>query len=902
MLDVSTVAARLLVNLSPAVRIRFEGLFGGAEWTLSWTSFLAALHDLGKASPAFQLYPRFSKTDKQAIGRRLCEDGFPLPRYPPRDLIRHGTIGARVLPGILAGYGFTSEAAESYARIVAGHHGAIPKRAEITAPQVGPDACGSGEWVRSRQEIVDALAGLSGIARASPPRAPSGPEAMALAGMISVADWIGSMKQSFPFAATDGALPDPFDFDGYAVAAAANAEIAVKELRWVNHAVRDAPKDFKSLFPSIAEPNDLQCVAEQVGEALDGPTLVIIEAPMGEGKTEAALYLAEAAATRLGQTGLYFALPTQATSNQMFSRVREFLTRVLGGEINLQLLHGHADLSAEFQDLREAGARSFTPIYDEYGNPSTTVVAAEWFTYRKRGLLAPFGVGTVDQALMAVLRARHFFVRMFGLGGKTIVIDEVHAYDVYMSTLMERLLEWLAASGSSVFLLSATLPSGRREALTSAYMRGLGVAPQSDTRAVYPRITYASARGSGEIEVTPSARIRRTLGIRWLGHAADLGAHLRGLLAEGGCAAVICNTVERAQDVYSSLKRTFAGVASDGEAELMLFHARFPFEERALREKLALIRFGKPKAKVEVGHGNTREVSRPQRAIIVATQVIEQSLDLDFDAMISEFAPADLLLQRAGRLHRHQRFMRPAPLSNPVLDVMKAEIGDDGIPDFGRGTKAIYDSHVLLRSWAILRDREAIEIPESVEEMIEAVYAQTIECPVTASASLRDYWNASALEHQESLEKDSRTAKITRIPAPFDEALFECGADFEEDNPEIHAGLQARTRLSEGPSVDVVLLEALDAASFDPDATPNRARAHFLLKRSVKISHAGVARALLNDGQSQPHGWERSALLRHHRVAKLDEHGTVVIDPGRYQLTLDSELGVLIGRLDSGGS
>ena len=322
---------------------------------------------------------------------------------------------------------------------------------------------------------MDALASLSDIARASPPRVPSGPEAMALAGMISVADWIGSMKQSFPFAATDGALPDPFDFDGYAVAAAANAEIAIKELRWVNHALRDAPKAFKSLFPSIVEPNDLQCAAAHVGEALDGPTLVIIEAPMGEGKTEAALYLAEAAATRLGQTGSYFALPTQATSNQMFSRVREFLTRVLGGEVNLQLLHGHADLSAEFQALREAGSRSFTPIYDENGNPSTTVVAAEWFTYRKRGLLAPFGVGTVDQALMAVLRARHFFVRMFGLGGKTIVIDEVHAYDVYMSTLMERLLEWLAASGSSVFLLSATLPSGRREALTSAYMNGLGV-------------------------------------------------------------------------------------------------------------------------------------------------------------------------------------------------------------------------------------------------------------------------------------------------------------------------------------------------------------------------------------------------------------------------------------------
>jgi CRISPR-associated endonuclease/helicase Cas3 len=418
MLDVSAVAARLLANLSPAVRIRFEELFGGAESMLSWTSFLAALHDLGKASPAFQLYPRFSRIDKQAIGWRLREEGFPLPRYPARDLIRHGTIGARVLPGILAGYGFTSEAAESYARIVAGHHGAIPKRAEITAPQVGPDACGSGEWDRSRREIVDSLASLSCIARASPPRMPSGSEAMALAGMISVADWIGSMKESFRFAVTDGTLPDPFDLEVYVLAAAANAEAAIKELHWGDRSFRDAPKEFKSLFPAIAESNDLQCVATRVGEALDGPTLVIIEAPMGEGKTEAALCLAEAAATRLGQTGSYFALPTQATSNQMFSRVREFLTRVLGGEVNLQLLHGHADLSAEFQALREAGARSFTPIYDENGNPSTTVVAAEWFTYRKRGVLAPFGVGTVDQALMAVLRARHFFVRMFGLGGK----------------------------------------------------------------------------------------------------------------------------------------------------------------------------------------------------------------------------------------------------------------------------------------------------------------------------------------------------------------------------------------------------------------------------------------------------------------------------------------------------
>ena len=199
--------------------------------------------------------------------------------------------------------------------------------------------------------------------------------------------------------------------------------------------------------------------------------MVIIEAPMGEGKTEAAMYLADRWASTYGVDGMYFALPTQATSSQMFSRIRSFLEgRYKGETVQMQLLYGHASLSAEFQRMRRDSHRVLSPRYGDAEDvgQSGEVIAADWFTCRKRGLLSPFGVGTIDQALLAVLRTGHFFVRLFGLSQKTVVIDEAHAYDVYMTTLLERLLEWLGALGSPVVLLSATLPRNRRQALLSA--------------------------------------------------------------------------------------------------------------------------------------------------------------------------------------------------------------------------------------------------------------------------------------------------------------------------------------------------------------------------------------------------------------------------------------------------
>ena len=263
------------------------------------------------------------------------------------------------------------------------------------------------------------------------------------------------------------------------------------------------------------------------------------------------------------------------------------------------------------------------------GGQEGAVVAAEWFTSRKRGLLAPFGAGTIDQALLSVLQVCHGFVRLFGLSHKVIVIDEVHAYDAYMTTLLQRLLEWLAALGSPVVLLSATLPMDRRRQLMDAYAKGLGHGEKSTDAtlsAPYPRISWVDAAGlPHEQPVDAAKRSRRTLHlVRQEMPSGDqpfdqVSARIADALRDGGCAAVICNTVDRAQKMYIALKQHFP------TDDLSLLHSRFLFKDRQDRERQVLDQFGPPdEANTAAGHSR-----RPERAVLVATQIIEQSLDLD---------------------------------------------------------------------------------------------------------------------------------------------------------------------------------------------------------------------------------------------------------------------------------
>jgi CRISPR-associated endonuclease/helicase Cas3 len=689
------------------------------------------------------------------------------------------------------------------------------------------------------------------------------------------------------------------------------AREALGELRWLNWPAPADPAKFEDLFPKLkGKLRDLQSVSVDLAEQLTTPGIAIVEAPMGEGKTEAAIFLADHWNAALKQRGCYFALPTQATSNQMFGRVRDYLAgRYADSRVLLQLLHGHAALSAEFETLLKEGAKpnlalQLDGVHDEQINQgdccAANVAAAEWFTYRKRGLLAPFGVGTVDQALMAALQTKHVFVRLFGLAHKTVIIDEVHAYDAYMSALLERLLSWLAALKSPVVLLSATLPKKRRDALIKAYQSGLGASQAvyaNDAEDRYPRITWATELAGGVRRLQTSAQNSRSLNLRLVnGDILKLAEQLQEALKVGGCAAVICNTVRRAQEVYEALKPFFPGKADDGLPVLDLLHARYLFKDRADRETRTLIRFGKSETEVTDRDGRTHKVRRPKCAVLVSTQIIEQSLDLDFDLMVTELAPVDLMLQRAGRLHRHQRdeSERPPTLRQPQLWISAPTIGDDGLPDFGVN-KLVYDEHILLRSWLEVKDGEPIAIPDNIEDLIEAVYNADRYC---LQESLTVHWQETKDKMLKKLQKKEAKAKPVRILPPWDEELLEdFNRELNEDNPEKHKSLQALTRDDETPSVSVVFLTQEEAGRVPLKQKPHLSAARFLLERSVSINNYGAVEALLDKDRkdSTPAVWRDYAMLRHHKLVIVDAEGKQQIKDHLFQV--HPELGIVINKL-----
>lgn len=894
MLDVAVVAREMWRSLLPeAARRRVtESLQLPESEAETWITYIAALHDLGKASPAFQLR-------KDAKNLFKIYEGLGTPSNIEAKDCPHGRVTAAELPQILEEeFGIEWQTANRLSVVIGGHHGTFPTSHELE--RILLQGVGGKKWKQLRRELALTLKDLLGVSKDAIPRGCDHAAAMYIAGLVSVADWIGS-SDFFPYLVKDfDALPTTALAD-YLRDAESKAQQALARLGWMGWGQPDQPLSFSQLFPLIESRRPLQDAAIETADKLTSPGIVIIEAPMGEGKTEAALYLADRWGVMPGPRGCYIALPTQATSNQMFNRVRNFLAkRYPADNVNFQLLHGHAALSSEFQTLRKNGDKAFDPeaIYseDECSTHGTSVVAAEWFTHRKRGLLAPFGVGTVDQALLAVLQTRHVFVRLFGLAHKVIIVDEVHAYDAYMSKLLERLLEWLAALGSPVVLLSATLPNNKRIALLKAYLRGinreLSAEEAQQLNASYPRISWASAdrRGAQTIEV--SDRIRRTLKIEWIDAAVPLGQRLKEALADGGCAAVICNTVNRAQQTYQELKSYFA------EDELDLFHARFLFKDRNQREKQALANFGKEGETIKFDDGEERTVERPFRKVLVATQVIEQSLDQDFDLMVTDCAPVDLILQRSGRLHRHER-KRPANLAEPVLWIRQPESVKDDVPQFDRGTEAVYAPHVLLRSWLSLRGKSEIGIPGEIETLIESVYSEQ-ECPASTTDALREHWHKTLALRVQAIASEEEEAKDRWVKPPrYSGATWRLTADpKEEDSPEFHKAHQALTRLA-APSVTVIFLYGTEDNPFlDRSKTfPVKLRRDTpmktvkkLLKNSVSISSRAVIYQL--KAEPVPSVWQKNALLRQCRLLVLNDNGFAPL--GKYRIRLDDELGVVI--------
>ena len=828
--------------------------------------YICGLHDIGKATPRFQaIIP--------AAREMLEKAGFVFLESDIRD---HGLFSVFIIEQLLSKPDSPATMPPMLATLCSlasgAHHGTFHDIGKYEG-MIGPQRLGDGKWTDARDaiavELWRALTERDATTRIDlVDDATLSPAALAtLSGLISVADWIGSNEKYFKIATIDVPLEE------YQEISAKRAEHALRELGWLPRLSPARHKPFDKMFPF--EPNDLQeTVIEAVADP-SGPFLLVVEAPMGIGKTEAALYAFDRAITAGVATGAYIALPTQATSNAMYKRVIDYLAeRGHQFSIKAQLVHGNALL---------ARAERMHEVYgDKEGGGR--VEAQSWFTPKKRALLTPFGIGTIDQCLLSALSSRHWFVRLFGLAGKVVVFDEVHAYDTYMSTILERLLHWLASLRCTVVLLSATLPARRREALVKAFT---GEWDGSCGTAAYPRVTRASAEGATvrSVDLKPDRLIVRCE------HREDSIESILSCLHEGlqggGCAAVVCNTVDRAQKIYEAV-RDAAIVPPD---DCLLLHARLPYLWRQEREATLLRRFGKP------DKGTKRTAGRPGKGIVVATQVIEQSLDLDFDLMLSEMAPIDLLLQRMGRLWRHEERedRAPAVITTRFILLRPAD-AQPGRPAVFPNS-SVYDEYILLRSWLVFPFGRDIALPGDIDDLVQWSYSPG------EPEDLDDEWKSllrgKRRRNEIQAERDASLAKKRIIPRPdifCEKIMFGSSLSyFESDDPDVHPSVLAATRLGE-PAVRTVCLhekdgkfEALDGAPVDLNRPPDTSETLSLLRSIVPIGNKYLRPKLIHSAEHSTASWSRSPHLRYCRLLVFRDGRAAV---GGMSVRLDQELGL----------
>ncbi|MBF4460958.1 MULTISPECIES: CRISPR-associated helicase Cas3' [unclassified Rathayibacter] len=860
----------------------------GDETARTLAVWAACTHDIGKASPEFA---------RQAplLAGRMRDRGLAFPgESGAAPKVQHSVIGFVVLRDwLVESYGFTARAAESIAVIAGGHHGVPPTKEDVRPLRITRSLVvgAAPAWAMVREELLtfatqycsaeDALRSLSGHAIDVQAQA-------LLTSFVIVADWLASNADFF-------AYDDPRDSRERAADAWERVGLSPPWRAESSTASAETLLHSRFALGADAHARPVQVAALDAARRI-GHGLVIIEAPMGEGKTEAALLAAESMASSTGAGGCFVALPTMATSDALFSRVLSWAERLPESEgrtlpQSVFLAHSKADLNPDIHRLR--GVRN---VYDEQRVGMAILELHQWFVGRKKGVLANFVVGTIDQVLFGALKTKHVALRHLGLANKVVIIDEVHAADAYMSVYLERALAWLGAYGVPVILLSATLAPSIRARLASAYhpsSREDQALLEGSTG--YPLLTtVAAADGRVTAAVIPASPRSTQVHLEYLDDEPEaLVARLRPAIRDGAAIAVIRNTVARAQQTARELREVF------GAERVLLVHSRFIATDRGEREAMLRERLGPTSA------------SRGP-LIVVGTQVLEQSLDVDFDVMVTDIAPIDLLLQRAGRLHRHARPTRPRGCERAQLILTGVLPGVS--PSFEGGAVAVYGRHLLLRTSAALdthsEEHGAIGVPDHVSGLVRTVYDGPLAAPHGAEAE----WEDAARDWRTLLDEKARNASVFALARPdairdslvgWLKGLSPLGG---EDSPDG----QKQVRDSED-SIEVLVAQTrgesvhlLDWLPGSEEALPTRSQpsesaARALATSSVRLPPQ-LCRGYVVDqtiGALESHGfegWQQSYLLKGQLVLMLDERQEARI--GHFLLRYDRADGLEIQRID----
>ncbi|MBN1225723.1 MAG: CRISPR-associated helicase Cas3' [Deltaproteobacteria bacterium] len=714
-LDVAACAYKMLLKRSDLLN-KLILISGFSETQLiGWLTFLYAIHDVGKFGEGFQC----QIPELQTLLQKRTSN---IPQT-----VRHDTLGYELLRLYLPdwlGRGDLEHRGGSKIRLwiaaVSGHHGRPPRndansalllRDNFPAPVLEdvekfvtetaelllPDGC---PIPKDGYGLTEKFKQVSWL----------------VAGLAVAVDWLGSNSHWFPFVEMQMNLPDYWQSIALPQAQKAVAESGL------SGAKPAAFQGISALFDYIDQPTHLQSWAADV-PLTDGPQLFIFEELTGSGKTEAALILASRLMEAGYGSGVYIALPTMATADGMFDRLRlkERYKRLFAGD-DLALVLAH---SADRLKLALEEANRRDPAYGDNETETASRHCTAWLSdNRKKALLADFGVGTIDQALLSILATKHQSLRLLGLSSKVLIVDEVHACDAYMGDLLKRLLHFHAAMGGSAVLLSATLPQNQREGYIAAFAAGMDCDSQGPREKAYPLASHFSGNGLLEQPVQARSEVSRSVKVLYFSEEESVFAYIKNAVDRGHCIVWVRNTVFDAIAAWRKWQKEFPDIKP------ILFHARFALVDR--------LNIGKT---LENDFGSKSVSASRQGKVVFATQVVEQSLDVDFDDMVTDLAPIDLIIQRAGRLQRHSRDASGNRISGKdqrggaTLAVLMPEAVENAKANWYSQllpkARKVYPDHGklwLTSDW--LKTNGSFQMPEQARCMIETVYAGMTEFKV----------------------------------------------------------------------------------------------------------------------------------------------------------------------------
>ncbi|MCI5577506.1 MAG: CRISPR-associated helicase Cas3' [Succinivibrio sp.] len=614
------------------------------------TPLIVASHDVGKVSPSFQIKLKKALNQKDAI----CN----IPELSKFTSVDESNFGGH--PTV--SYATVVQKNSDAAIIVGQHHGYLHQKASsVNSDNV--EIFGGDEWSNARTALIQTLEKQY---HQSYDEKLSDIQVFILSGLTCVCDWIGSSSY---FNETKNYTEQNYR---EAIENAGFHKLSLKKDLSFRDIFGFSPKDTQSKFY----------------DSVNGPGVYVLEAPMGLGKTEAALYAAYKVLEKGLATGIYFALPTQLTSNKIYERFNDFLQAILAADKQFlpMLLHSNARV-----------------VKSEMGADADA--GHSWFSSSKRGLLFPFSVGTLDQALLSVVNVRHNFVRSFGLLGKVVILDEVHSYDCYTSTLLQKLIENLKALNCTVIVLSATLSASKKASLLSI----------KDSSNIYPLISGQPRNGS-YFEKEVSTTDQQVVPFSFKSRACCIEEAL-SRLKQGQQVLWIENTVKEAQELYKDL----AYKVKELGCECGLLHSRYTQFDRQAKENHWVSILGK----------NAQLERSKCGRLLIGTQVLEQSLDIDSDFLITSFAPTDMLLQRVGRLWRHKGTIRPKDAHHEMwivdVDLDKAIESEGAIFS---STRYVYPAYILCKALKVWKEKASsneIVLPKDIRTMIDNTYAESID-------------------------------------------------------------------------------------------------------------------------------------------------------------------------------